>query len=106
MPPRPSGDRIRNGPRFEPLARGTVSWSAADPSTRAGCARCRCASYILARRGKCSMDVALDYDVVVVGGGPAGSSAATTLCRQGRRVLLVEKDRFPRFHIGESQLPG
>jgi FADH2-dependent halogenase len=45
-------------------------------------------------------------DVVVVGGGPAGSSAATTLARRGRRALLVEKDAFPRFHIGESQLPG
>jgi flavin-dependent dehydrogenase len=52
------------------------------------------------------MQTALDYDVVVVGGGPAGSSAATTLRRRGRRVLLLEKERFPRFHIGESQLPG
>ena len=52
------------------------------------------------------MDKQLDYDVVVVGGGPAGTSAATTLRRSGRKVLLLEKDRFPRFHIGESQLPG
>lgn len=52
------------------------------------------------------MEIALDYDVAVVGGGPAGSSAATALRRKGRRVLLLEKDRFPRFHIGESQLPG
>jgi flavin-dependent dehydrogenase len=48
----------------------------------------------------------LDYDVAVVGGGPAGSSAATMLGRRGRRVILLEKDAFPRFHIGESQLPG
>jgi FADH2-dependent halogenase len=48
----------------------------------------------------------LDYDVAVVGGGPGGSSAATMLARSGRRVLLLERDRFPRFHIGESQLPG
>ena len=35
----------------------------------------------------------------------SGSSVATTLARRGRRVLLLERDRFPRFHIGESQLP-
>ena len=46
-----------------------------------------------------------DYDVAVVGGGPGGSSAATALARQGKRVLLLERERFPRFHIGESQLP-
>ena len=46
-----------------------------------------------------------DYDVAVVGGGPAGSSAATALVRRGKRVLLLECERFPRFHIGESQLP-
>ena len=48
---------------------------------------------------------ALQYDVAVIGGGPGGSSAATALARRGRRVLLLERDRFPRFHIGESQLP-
>ncbi|HEY7037995.1 MAG TPA: NAD(P)/FAD-dependent oxidoreductase [Methylomirabilota bacterium] len=48
---------------------------------------------------------ALQYDVAVIGGGPGGSSAATTLARRGRRVLLLERERFPRFHIGESQLP-
>ncbi|MCX8004357.1 MAG: FAD-dependent oxidoreductase [Burkholderiaceae bacterium] len=47
----------------------------------------------------------LDYDVAVIGGGPAGSSAATALAQRGRRVLLLERERFPRFHIGESQLP-
>jgi flavin-dependent dehydrogenase len=47
----------------------------------------------------------LDYDAAVIGGGPGGSSAATALVRRGRRVLLLERDKFPRFHIGESQLP-
>ncbi len=46
-----------------------------------------------------------DYDVIVVGGGPAGSTAAALLARRGDRVLLIEKDRHPRFHIGESLLP-
>jgi flavin-dependent dehydrogenase len=45
------------------------------------------------------------FDVLVVGGGPAGSTIATLLARRGERVLLIEKDRHPRFHIGESLLP-
>ncbi len=47
----------------------------------------------------------LDYDVAVIGGGPAGSSAAIGLALAGRRVLVLERDKFPRFHIGESLLP-
>jgi len=47
---------------------------------------------------------ARDFDVAVIGGGPGGSSAATALARRGRRVLVLERERFPRFHIGESQL--
>ncbi len=46
-----------------------------------------------------------DYDVVAVGGGPAGSTAATLLAQHGHRVLLLERDKHPRFHIGESMLP-
>src|SRR5919106_1100283 len=42
------------------------------------------------------------YDVIVVGGGPAGSSVASILAREGRRVALFEKEQFPRHHIGES----
>lgn len=45
------------------------------------------------------------YDALIVGGGPGGSTAATLLARAGRRVLVLEKDRHPRFHIGESLLP-
>jgi flavin-dependent dehydrogenase len=42
------------------------------------------------------------YDVIVMGGGPAGSSVATMLAREGRQVIVFEKEIFPRHHIGES----
>ncbi len=45
------------------------------------------------------------FDVLVVGGGPAGSSAATVLATAGLKVLVIEREHFPRFHIGESLLP-
>src|SRR5215218_8053649 len=42
------------------------------------------------------------FDVIVMGGGPAGSSVAGILAREGRQVILFEKEIFPRHHIGES----
>src|SRR5437660_12166521 len=48
--------------------------------------------------------MSFDCDVVVAGGGPAGSAAATWLRRCGRRVIFFSRDQFPRFHIGESLL--
>src|SRR5438270_13267631 len=46
-----------------------------------------------------------DVDVIVIGGGPAGSTVSTLLAQQGVRVRLFERERFPRFHIGESLIP-
>ena len=45
------------------------------------------------------------YDVAIIGAGPAGSVAAALLCQQGYRVLVLEREQFPRFVIGESLLP-
>ncbi|WP_211771489.1 tryptophan 7-halogenase [Kutzneria sp. CA-103260] len=46
------------------------------------------------------------FDVVVIGGGPGGSTVASFVAMQGRRVLLLEKEKFPRYQIGESLLPA
>lgn len=45
------------------------------------------------------------YDVIVVGGGPAGAAAGTWLALRGKRVLILERETFPRFSVGESLLP-
>jgi len=48
---------------------------------------------------------ALNYDIIIIGGGPVGTTAATFLTGKGYKVCLVEKTEHPRFHIGESLLP-
>ena len=53
-----------------------------------------------------SDDKAFDCDVLVIGGGPGGSTTATKLAQAGHRVVVIEKDSHPRFHIGESLLPA
>ncbi len=45
------------------------------------------------------------YDAIIIGGGPAGATTATVLAQHGRRVLLLEREPFPRYHIGESLMP-
>src|SRR5262245_65893779 len=50
------------------------------------------------------MRVSRSPDVAILGGGPAGSVAATVLADAGLRVVVLERERFPRYHIGESLL--
>ena len=45
------------------------------------------------------------YDAIVVGAGPAGSTTGALLAEKGRDVLIVEKEKFPRYHVGESLMP-
>ena len=45
------------------------------------------------------------YDVIVIGGGPAGTTLATLLQRQGHACLVLNSSTFPRYHIGESLIP-
>lgn len=49
---------------------------------------------------------ATGHDILVIGGGPAGATAAILLAEKGYRVVVLEKSRHPRFHIGESLLPA
>lgn len=46
-----------------------------------------------------------NYDAIVVGGGPAGSTTGALLAEKGHDVLIVEKEKFPRYHVGESLMP-
>src|SRR5437868_8104817 len=46
-----------------------------------------------------------DYDAVIIGAGPAGSAAGTVLAEKDHRVAILEREKFPRYHIGESLLP-
>src|SRR5215468_9140384 len=51
------------------------------------------------------MNLGQDYEAIVIGCGPAGSSVSAILAGKGRRVLVLEREKFPRYHIGESLIP-
>jgi flavin-dependent dehydrogenase len=51
------------------------------------------------------MNLSNRYDAIVVGCGPAGAAASSVLAAKGRRVLVLEREKFPRYHIGESLIP-
>jgi flavin-dependent dehydrogenase len=46
-----------------------------------------------------------EFDAIIIGAGPAGTSAAAILAEYGHRVLVLEREKFPRYHIGESLIP-
>src|SRR5580692_11272324 len=46
-----------------------------------------------------------NYDVIIIGAGPSGSASSALLAEKGHRVLVLEREKFPRYHIGESLLP-
>src|SRR6476660_4063626 len=47
----------------------------------------------------------MTYDAIIIGGGPGGSTAGSALAQAGKKVLILERERFPRFHVGESLIP-
>lgn len=51
------------------------------------------------------MTPSIEYDAIIIGGGPAGSCSGAILAEYGHRVLILERERFPRYHIGESLIP-
>lgn len=89
--------------------RNSDSWNPLTKEAESPCSNSDAKKYLLTssagiRRESESM-ASHQYDVAVIGGGPAGSTAAAFLAQGGARVAVFEREKFPRFHIGESLLP-
>ena len=52
-----------------------------------------------------AMKTCNEYDAIIIGGGPAGCASAAILAEYGHRVLVLEREKFPRYHVGESLIP-
>ncbi|MEQ9066655.1 MAG: tryptophan 7-halogenase, partial [Gimesia chilikensis] len=50
-------------------------------------------------------EIETEYDVIIIGAGPAGTGTGALLAEQGRKTLIVDRAHFPRFHVGESLIP-
>src|SRR6185436_4421213 len=83
-------------------ARGRIDRAPRDP----GCRRAPRVPVSLPARGRTRVTKPTEWDAVVVGAGPAGPAAAAALAARGRRVLLLEKDRFPRRKVCGELLSG
>lgn len=57
------------------------------------------------RRGASAGRPPMTYDAIIIGGGPGGSTAGSALAKAGKKVLILERETFPRFHVGESLIP-
>src|SRR5689334_1343042 len=55
--------------------------------------------------GILDMEKKTDFDALIIGGGPCGATAGAVLAEHGHDVLILEREKFPRYHIGESLLP-
>src|SRR5439155_12317223 len=99
--------RLRSGDGLVP---GVISCMAAlrgrgRPRSVRGSARMRSRTQWHARPIWSCMKDQTQFDVIVIGAGPAGSAAAGVLAEKGRHVRVLEREKFPRYHIGESPLP-
>src|SRR5207247_6904776 len=83
-----------------PGTRGAPSWWPDTGSARWGMRRA-----VRASKGQMT-ERAHDADVIIIGGGPAGSTLASLLAMAGHRALVLEKDIHPRDHVGESLVPS
>src|SRR6267154_1523015 len=82
-----------------------TSWTRRSGPCRRSWRFCRRLGVRNDKKSNTNVEMNCDCEVLIIGAGPAGSSAAAILAEKGRRVLVLEREKFPRYHIGESLLP-